>query len=112
MKIQRFCTVALALGVAGALVLAGATVIGCDKPQESTRGVGDSHDDHDAGEKVAVMKSKCPIMSDNAVDPKGVSANLVRTFKGKKVGFCCGGCPAAWDKLTGDQRNEKLAAAK
>jgi hypothetical protein len=37
-----------------------------------------------------------------------VPATLTREFKGQKVAFCCGGCPAAWDKLTDEQRRAKL----
>ena len=93
-------------------MLAGATVVGCDKPQEAVRHDGDSHGDHDAGEKVAVVNSKCPIMPTRAVDPEKVPANLVRTFKGRKVGFCCSGCPPKWDELTDEQREQKLAAVR
>jgi hypothetical protein len=30
----------------------------------------------------------------------------------KTVAFCCGGCIAKWNKLTGDEKSMKLAAAK
>ncbi len=58
----------------------------------------------------AVANKKCPIMG-NTVKADAVPANLYRTFKGKGVAFCCGGCPAAWDKLSDAKKVEKLASA-
>lgn len=58
----------------------------------------------------AVANEKCPIMG-NKIKADTVPANLYRTFKGKGVGFCCGGCPAAWDKLSDATKTEKLASA-
>jgi len=57
----------------------------------------------------AVVNTKCPIMG-GKVDPATVPANLTRTFQGKKVGFCCGGCPSQWDKLSDEEKAKKLAA--
>lgn len=53
------------------------------------------------------VNDRCPIMG-GAIDPAAVPANLTRQFKGQKVGFCCGGCPAAWDKLSDDEKQSKL----
>lgn len=58
----------------------------------------------------AVANEKCPIMG-NTVKTDAVPANLYRTFKGKGVAFCCGGCPAAWDKLSDAKKVQKLASA-
>jgi len=55
--------------------------------------------------------TRCPIMG-SAIDAKTIAANLTRDYKGQKVGFCCGGCPVAWDKLSDEQKQAKLAAAK
>ena len=63
---------------------------------------------HAAGKFVNV---RCPIMASNAIDPAKVTAKLTRTYKGKKVAFCCAGCPAKWDKLTDDEKHTKLMAA-
>lgn len=62
-----------------------------------------------AGDGKAV-NSKCPIMG-SKIDPANVPANLTRVFKGQTVGFCCGGCPGAWDKLSDDEKQAKLDAA-
>jgi hypothetical protein len=56
-----------------------------------------------------VANAKCPIMG-GKVDPNA-SESLTRIYKGQKIGFCCGGCPAAWDKLTDVQKDAKLQAA-
>ncbi|MFP4053090.1 MAG: hypothetical protein ACLFV7_04415 [Phycisphaerae bacterium] len=56
-----------------------------------------------------VVNTKCPIMG-SKLDRDNVPAKLTRQFKGKTVGFCCGGCPAAWDKLSTDARSKKLDA--
>lgn len=58
----------------------------------------------------AVMNKRCPMMG-NAIDPQAVPANLYRQHKGKGVGFCCGGCPKAWDNLSDEQKQTKLDAA-
>ena len=49
----------------------------------------------------------CPIMG-SRIDPANVPNRLVRQYKGKKVAFCCGGCPAQWDKLSDAERDAKL----
>jgi len=54
-----------------------------------------------------VVNTKCPIMG-GKIDPAKVPAKLTRTFHGKKVGFCCGGCPVQWDKLADDAKAKKL----
>ena len=60
--------------------------------------------------KGKIVNALCPIMG-TKLDPSKVPAGLTRAYNGAKVGFCCGGCPAAWDKLTDQQRQEKLAKA-
>ncbi len=59
----------------------------------------------------AFANTKCPIMG-TKIDPAKVTPELTRVHKGQKVAFCCGSCPAAWDKLTDAEKDSKLAAAK
>ncbi len=54
---------------------------------------------------------RCPIMG-SPINPDKVAKNLMRDYKGQKIAFCCGGCPMQWDKLTGAEKNAKLAKAK
>ena len=56
----------------------------------------------------AIANARCPIMG-SKLNPSKVPANLTRVYKGKKIGFCCGGCPAKWDKLSDSERKEKLS---
>ena len=52
---------------------------------------------------------RCPV-SGLTIDPAKVTDTLVREYKGQRVAFCCGSCPAAWDKLTDAQKDVKLQA--
>ncbi|MCE5279635.1 MAG: hypothetical protein ABFD92_09445 [Planctomycetaceae bacterium] len=75
----------------------------------------DGHKDK-AGAAAVETKSdfantKCPMMG-SKINPAKVTAALTREFKGQKVAFCCGGCPAAWDKLSDADKQTKLDAAK
>ena len=53
--------------------------------------------------------TKCPIMG-HPINPKNVPDNLIREYKGQKVGFCCAGCPERWDALSEAQKEAKLKA--
>jgi hypothetical protein len=64
-----------------------------------------------ASSKIAVVNTKCPITG-GALSSDGVAENLTRDYKGQKIGFCCDGCPAEWDKLTDAAKDAELAKAK
>ena len=57
-----------------------------------------------------IVNARCPIMG-STLDRENVPANLSRMFKGQKIGFCCGGCPSAWDKLSDAEKAAKLKAS-
>jgi hypothetical protein len=59
---------------------------------------------------VAVVNARCPITGEK-IDSAKVAADLVATYKGQKIGFCCGMCPPAWDKLSDADKDKKLAEA-
>ncbi len=61
--------------------------------------------------KPQFVNNRCPMMG-SAINPEKVTKNLVRDYKGEKVAFCCAGCPSMWDKLTGAQKQSKLAKVK
>ena len=61
-------------------------------------------------EAVVAVNAVCPIMGAK-IKPADVPTKLVRMHRGNKVGFCCAGCPAEWDKLTDEQKDEKFAQA-
>jgi len=58
----------------------------------------------------AIVNARCPIMG-NAIDPANVPPELIRMFRGQKVGFCCAGCPPEWDRLSEEEKEAKLKAA-
>ncbi|MFA6133914.1 MAG: hypothetical protein WC869_07880 [Phycisphaerae bacterium] len=53
---------------------------------------------------------RCPIMG-SKIDPKKVTSDLIREYKGQKVAFCCSMCPPQWDKLSESEKDAKLKAA-
>ena len=61
-------------------------------------------------EKTAIVNTHCPIMG-TKLDPANVPESLARVYKGQKVGFCCAGCLPAWDKLSDQEKDTKLAEA-
>ncbi|MFP4354155.1 MAG: hypothetical protein ACLFUJ_03445 [Phycisphaerae bacterium] len=67
---------------------------------------------HDAkGKEGLYANAKCPTMG-SPIHAKNVKDSLTRQFKGQTVAFCCGGCPAAWDKLSAEDKAAKLKAIK
>ncbi|HDZ22270.1 hypothetical protein LCGC14_0238660 [marine sediment metagenome] len=89
----------LALFVVGAFGVG--LLVGCgDKGAKSTEAKAPATE--------VVINSACPMMG-TAMDPAKVSADLTREFKGKKIGFCCAKCPVAWDKLSDEEKDAKLA---
>ena len=61
--------------------------------------------------KPGFANTHCPMMG-SKIDPAKVPENLVREYRGRKVAFCCGGCPGAWDTLTDAERDAKLGAVR
>lgn len=50
---------------------------------------------------------RCPIMG-SPIDISKVDESLTRQYKGRKIAFCCAGCPSAWDKLTEEQKQKNV----
>ncbi len=57
---------------------------------------------------VDFVNNLCPIMG-SKMDLAKVPEKFTRTYKGKKVAFCCASCPAAWDKLSDTEKDTKLS---
>ena len=91
------------LAMSAAFLLACVLVVGLTACGEKKPAGGE------AAKTVACVNGTCPIMG-TKIDPAKVPVSLTRDFNGQKVGFCCGGCPPAWDKLTDDQKAAKFAA--
>ena len=58
----------------------------------------------------SIVNARCPILG-SKLDRANVPDKLTRTYKGQRVGFCCDGCPQAWDKLSDAEKDKKLQAA-
>lgn len=54
---------------------------------------------------------RCPIMG-SPIDLSMVNESLTRSYKGRKVAFCCNGCPSAWDKLSDAEKQAKVPGVK
>ncbi len=61
--------------------------------------------------KPQFANNRCLIMG-SPIIPEKVTKNLIRDYKGRKVAFCCAGCPSTWDKLTDAQKQVKLPKVK
>lgn len=57
--------------------------------------------------KAGCVNSVCPIMG-ATFDPERAPENLTRMYKGRKIGFCCGGCPAQWDAMSESDKDAAL----
>ena len=94
-------------------VLAGMVVIGLSAGSAWAAGCcapGANSDSTKAVEAVAKpVNTHCPIMG-GKIDPDNIKPELTRQFKGQTIGFCCGMCPAKWDKLSDEQKQAKLDA--
>jgi len=92
----------------GALVVAAAFIAGqsmVDTQRTVYAEAGAAVAEKEAPAKV--VNDTCPITG-LKFDPAKVSDNRIREFDGKKIGFCCPKCPPVWDKLTDEQKREKL----
>ncbi|MBE0536069.1 MAG: hypothetical protein IH624_10405 [Phycisphaerae bacterium] len=100
MNVKKITIVALCLG---ALVIISSG--GCKERQPAAAG------DAAVAAAATFANIKCPIMGSPIV-PDKVPANLIREYKGQKIGFCCAGCPQKWDALWEQDKVAKLAAAQ
>ncbi len=57
-----------------------------------------------------IINVRCPMMG-TTLKLEKVTEKLTREFKDQKIGFCCGGCPTAWDGLSDEQKEAKLKKA-
>ncbi len=96
---------ALGTGATFLFLLAGILIVGCEKGTDEPAGATVD------GDKAVFANARCPIMG-SPIDPAKVPDALVRTHKGHKIAFCCASCPKAWDRLSGAEKDGKLAAAE
>ena len=99
------------LAMPAAFLLACVLVVGltaCSEKDNKTPA--ESSAGGDSAQSVACVNGTCPMMG-SKIDPAKVPVSLTRDFYGQKVGFCCGDCLPAWDKLTDNEKAAKLAPA-
>ncbi len=58
--------------------------------------------------EAALLNARCPMMG-SPIKADSVPETLTRAYEGGTVGFCCGKCPAEWDKLSDADKAAKLA---
>ena len=56
---------------------------------------------------VATVNHYCVIVNDDPVNP-----DVVREYKGQKVGFCCEGCIKDWNAMSDTQKDAAVKAAE
>lgn len=54
---------------------------------------------------------RCPIMG-SPINLETVGESLTRDYNGRKVAFCCAGCPSAWDKFSDAEKQAKVPGVK
>ena len=54
------------------------------------------------------VNATCPMMG-NLIKADEVTDDLIRVYHGKRIAFCCDGCPEKWDGLSRVQKVAKLA---
>ncbi|MFW6153620.1 MAG: efflux RND transporter periplasmic adaptor subunit [Planctomycetota bacterium] len=62
-----------------------------------------------AGPAPDFVNTRCPIMG-GTINPANVTDDLVRTWRGRRIAFCCAGCPQQWDELPDARKEAKLDA--
>ncbi len=107
--------------VAVSLALLMVLAVGCKAPEEvaSPEEVADSVADEvaeevaeeDADEAIEFVNVRCPMMG-TELDLANVDPDLVRTYNGQLVAFCCPMCLPQWDALSDEERDAKLAEAE
>lgn len=83
--------------VAAIALSAGLTACSTDGDQASSEG---------SATKVNIVNETCPFTGGD------VDATQTADHNGKTVGFCCGGCVGKWNKLSDEEKSEKLASSK
>jgi hypothetical protein len=54
---------------------------------------------------------RCPIMG-SPINLETLGESLTRNYNGRKVAFCCAGCPSAWDKFSDAEKQAKVPGVK
>ena len=74
--------------------------VGCGSPAAQN-----NQSESEPAPTVALANTVCPIMGGD------VNEELTADWNGKTIGFCCEECPPEWNKLSDDEKSDKLASA-
>ena len=74
--------------------------VGCGSPVAQN-----NQSESEPDSTVTLANTVCPIMGED------VNKELTTTWNGKTIGFCCAECLPEWDKLSDDEKTDKLASA-
>jgi len=88
--------------VLATLCLAGAVVIGLAGCESADNGAEMAATAPDAS--MGVINERCPMMG----TPVSESVATAE-YKGYTIGFCCDGCPDAWERKSAEEKDEMLA---
>jgi hypothetical protein len=61
--------------------------------------------------RVTTVNTVCPLSGED-FGSNTRSAELVGSYKGENVGFCCAGCAKKFDKMSDEKKSAALVAAK
>jgi len=61
--------------------------------------------------RVTVVNTVCPLSGED-LGSKDHTADVVRTYNGENVGFCCDGCGKKFDKMSDEKKAATLTSAK
>ena len=74
--------------------------VGCGSPATEN-----NQSESEPAPTVALANTVCPIMGE------AVNEELTADWNGKTIGFCCKECVPEWNKLSDDEKSDKLASA-
>ena len=94
----------MAAVVAGLLLLAGCASSGGTKTTTSTSAGTRTAPPPPPHVALGTVNEMCPISG----RPITVDAPTA-TYKGRKIGFCCGNCPGAWDGMSQDDKDKAIS---
>lgn len=91
-----------------AILLASSFIMGCSQSGNETSTTTNSGNESSASEQEQpkTVNVHCPIMGGDVTADGGTV-----TWNGKLIGFCCSGCDKKWEKLSDEEKAQKLADA-
>jgi len=85
-------------------VLAAALLVGCNRDSRNNN----PHNNNTHGTKanMGMVNKNCPVSG------RAASSEHTTQYKGQTVGFCCGGCPERFNKMSDAEKTAKVNEAR